>query len=203
MSMLLSDLVADHKAALNDAAGVFTEANDADFIRHLEEGARYLSLKRPRVLPAQLTLIADQAQYDLPADFVRLGAWMWRIPPSIKPWHSTWPGGLPQVMAVNTGAGAQLVFSPAPTSDQITAAGETFDYTYVAEHILSDNTGETTVRAGDRNLLLLCALIEALRELSLRAMTKPVAVRGVGSGPIHGSPAALLAHFNAQWEAVQ
>ena len=57
---------------------------------------------------------------------------------------------------------------------------------------LSDTAANTTILAGDRELLLLRGQAEAMRELAMRGVAKPVQLRdGLGMGPRNAHPAAL------------
>lgn len=197
-TMLLSDLIADLKASLQDSAKVFTAAADADFVRHLEAAAQAFSTKRPRTILASLTLTADTAEYPAPDDFMAFKASLWGTTPvrRSKPWEKSWPGPLPRVRFVEVGAGSyQLSLEPSPSAAQIAALGADFRYYYFARHVLDDTLESlTTIRPGERGLLLLRAQAEAMRELAMRNITKPVQMRdGVTSGPRNGTPAALFA----------
>ncbi len=190
--MSQADLVADHKAALMDSADVFTAAADADFIRHLDAAALALSRHRPRTLLGQLELVADQAGYAAPGDFQVFKAALWGNT-TARPWEKSWPGRIPSAHAVEVGGVTEIHLDPAPTAAQISLLGSAYKFFYFAKHVISTTSASTTVRPGDRGLLLLRAQVEAMKEMAMRNIKKPVQLRdGIASAPRNGTPAALF-----------
>lgn len=188
------DLVADHKASLQDAANVFTAAADADFIRHLVIAALAFGRKRPRTLLGTLTLVADQDSYALPADFVSFKSDLWGIGArKYQPWETNYPGRLPDV-SVSGDVGAQTIYlSPAPTAFQIGVLGSAYKFYYYAAHSISATAASTTIQPADRGLLLLRAQAEAMKEMAMRNIMKPAMLRdGLSNGPRNGTPSALF-----------
>lgn len=188
------DLVADLKDSLQDAANVFTAANDADFVRHLDAAALFMGRLRPRTMLGTLTLVADQFNYAAPADFLSYKSNLWNIGArSVHPWEKNYPGRLPDVVAAVNGSTRELHFLPAPTAQQISLLGSSFKFYYFAAHAIGDTAAATTLHAGDRSLLLLAAQAEAMKELSMRNLGKPVQMRdGLTNGPRNGTPAHLF-----------
>jgi hypothetical protein len=191
--MSQTDLVADLKASLNDAARTFTAANDADFVRHLRAAAGAFARPRPRTLVGTLALEADRADYPAPAGLVQFKAWQWGNGTASKPWERHWPGPLPRVHRTSATDGtAQLTLDPAPSGHQLVVLGTTARFFYFASHQISDVAGQTTIAADDRELLILRAQVEALRELTMRGVHKPVSLRdGLASTPRNSTPSAL------------
>jgi hypothetical protein len=106
---------------------------------------------------------------------------------------------LPRVAAVNEGSAWSLVFDPAPTQAHLDAYGSTFRFWYYGTH--SADANGSTLAAPDRPLLLLRAQAEAMRELSMRNINKPVQLRDGHSGqPRNSTPAALYRELLAEWE---
>lgn len=199
-TMSESDLVADFKASLNDAANVFTAASDADFKRHLAAAALAFCSKRPRTLVGTLTLIAEQAQYDAPAGLHAPKSHLWGIAPRMKaqPWEKTWTGRLPDLRVVEgaTPAARKLQLDPPPTAHQIAVLGAEFRFYYFATHTIAADAANTSIAAGDRGLLILRAQAEAMRELAQRNVQRPVVVRdGFGSQTRNGTPGHLYEKF--------
>lgn len=196
-TMSQDDLVADLKASLNDAATSFKTAQDGDFKRHITVSALALGEKRPRTLFATLALVADQADYAAPALFLSFKFHQWGTAPrkAPQPWETGYPGKLPVVRPVETNADPvtrKLYLDPPPTSAQICALGSEFRYYYYGGHVVDATANKTTVPAGDRGLLLLRAQAEAMRELALRNVMKPVMMReGLASQPRNGTPSFL------------
>lgn len=195
-----ADLVADLKASLNDAANVFLAASDADFKRHLATAALAFCTKRPRTLVGTLTLVAEQAQYDPPAGLHAVKSHLWGIAPKMKtqPWEKTWTGRLPELRVIEgaTPAARKLQLDPPPTAHQISALGAEFRYYYFGAHAVAADAANTTIAAGDRQLLLLRAQAEAMRELAARNVQRPVMVReGFGSQARNGTPSYLYEKF--------
>jgi len=204
-SMTQADLIVDLKASLHDAAAVFNAANDADFSRMLDAAALDFGRVRRRTLAGTLTLTADQSEYDAPADLLMPKLAMWGVNErsTSRPWRSDWPGRLPRLSMRGDPGAAKLVLTPAPTQDQIALLGDTYTYYYYAGHVIGDGQAtQTTIRAGDRALLLLRAQAEAAREMSMRNMHKPVTMRdGISGGKLTGTPAALFKQIMDMFEA--
>lgn len=199
-----SELVLELKNSLNDAAkDAFTsEANDGAFKRHLEYAALDLGRVRPYRLNAELTLEAGVALYDAPADFLRFVYTSWGVGCAVQPWDDNYPGRRPDVRSIYTATGQQLQLVPAPSALQIEVYGAAMPYIYQAGHIISDVDGETTVREGDKGLLILRAQAEAMKEMAARNIKKPVQLRdGLGSSPRNGTPAAVYEQLMKAFES--
>lgn len=194
-TMSEADLVADLKAALNDAADVFVTASDGDFKRHLANAALDFGRIRRRTLVGTLTVVADQHNYPAPADLIapKWALWGFNEKRRTKPWDSHWPGALPRLaLVVDPANGRELHLDPPPTAAQIAAYGATYRYYYYAAHSVNATAALTTISVHDRDLLILRAAAEAMAELALRNSKKPVALRdGLNSAPRNSTPAAL------------
>lgn len=203
-SMSQADLVADLKRSLHDAASVFEDAPeaDADFKRFLQVAFTGMQAKRPRTLLGTVQLQADVDLYPIAlTDFAQYKTHQWgsRV---IRPWLPCHPGALPRISAVNEGGTWALVFDPAPTSQHLDAYGSTFRFWYYGTHS-ADGSGSTLAEA-DRPLLLLRAQAEAMRELAMRNINKPVQLRdGISGAPRNSTPAALYRELLAEWEAAR
>jgi len=195
MGMRLSELVADHKAALMDAAAKFTAAADADFERHLDIAARDVSRVLPRVISATLTVEADVAFYAAPADLIKpkYSTWGDAAKQRLSRWDANYPHYLPKMSLVEDSGARKIALTPPPTACQIAVCGSEYPYRYYARHALSDVEGETTVPEDRRDLLLLRAAAEAMRELAAHGVAKPIQIGGSVSVsmPKNGTPAAL------------
>ncbi|MFH2082087.1 MAG: hypothetical protein ABIK08_11450 [Pseudomonadota bacterium] len=201
--MSQTDLVADLKASLQDAADVFTAAADADFIRHLDMAAGDLGRFRPRTLVGTLTLTADVDLYAAPADIASFKSHLWGISPRAaqKPWEKGYPGRLPNVSVSEVGGVQAISLNPPPTAFQIGVLGSEFRYYYFARHLVGATAADTTVRSADRGLLLLRAQAEAMKEMAMRNIKKPVAMRdGLASAPRNGTPSALYQALMDEFE---
>jgi len=193
-TMAKADLVEDLKASLQDSAKVFTAANDADFKRHLDAAALDMGVKRPRTLMGTLTLVADQYNYAAPADLLSYKSDLWGIPARrIQPWENNYPGRLPDVHVALNGTTRELHLLPAPDANQISVLGSAFRFYYFAAHTLGPLAADTTILPGDRGLLLLRAQAEAMKEMAMRNIVKPVQMRdGLSNGPRNGTPSFLF-----------
>lgn len=193
--MTRDSLVTDLKAILMDAAGKFTAAADADFIRHLDMAALDMGRVRPLTRVGSVTLVAGQSDYAAPADLVQVKLPLWGLYErnSRKPWERHWPGPLPKLSVVDDAGTRTLWLSPAPTAAQIADLGATYRFYYFAAHIVAVAAADTTVQPGDRHLLLMRAAAHALQELAHSGVSKPVQLgnAGVGSMPKNGTPGAL------------
>ncbi|HYC64947.1 MAG TPA: hypothetical protein VEC14_09465, partial [Reyranellaceae bacterium] len=148
----------------------------------------------PRVISATLIVEAGVSFHAAPADLMRVKYATWgddakrRLPR----WDPDYPMDLPRLSLAEEAGVRKLALMPAPTAQQISVCGAEYPYRYYARHILSDIEGETTLPEDRRDLLLLRAAAEALRELAVRNIHKPVQMRdGLHSAPRNGTPAAL------------
>lgn len=200
-SMSAADVVSDLKSSLGDAAKAFAAGADADFLRLLAVALVGMQAKRPRTLLGTLTLVVDEPSVAVTQpDFVQYKTNVWGTRPP-QPWSPCYPGPVPRVQAVNSGTGWALAFDPAPSYKHIAVYGSSFKFWYFGAHALSDTAELTTVQAADRPLLLLRAQAEAMRELSMRNINKPVALRDGYSGtPRNSTPAALYEALLQEWE---
>lgn len=192
-TMSRADLVADFKASLHDAGEVFTAASGADFSRLLDVAALDFARLRPRTLIGSVLLASGTDEYPVPEDFHHYKTDLWFDPSRAgRPWEKTWPGRAPSIRVAEVGGASKLIFVPAPTAQQINLFGSTFRFYYFARHVIGTAATDTSIDAGDRGLLLLRAQAEAMRELAMRNIGKPVALRdGLNSAPRNGTPAAL------------
>jgi hypothetical protein len=204
-TMIEADLVADLKASINAAATVFVAASDGDFKRHLAVAALAFGRMRPRTLVGTLTLVADQPAYAVPSDFLAFKSSLWGIAPTarVQPWEKSWPGRLPVVRYVETAADTnKLYLDPPPTAAQISVLGAEYRYYYYARHAIhASDTAKTTILPGERGRLILRAQAEAMRELAMRNLMKPVQMRdGVSSVTRNGTPAYLYEALMKEFE---
>jgi len=205
MGLTVDQVLPDYRASLNDAAAVFgsdtsSPTLDENLTRHLRTAARALSSegKRPLLRSATLTVVADQASYTpAPDDMIvpRTALWssagrMWEQPPP----------PIPGVYSLDPGT-VDLV--PAPTAEQIRFYGSSFRYTYLAAHALTDDANTSTLTDNDRNLLILRAQVEAMREMAFRNIHKPVALRSAGAGGSTSNmqPSALYEKLLTEYKA--
>lgn len=202
--MSLRDLVNDLKRSLQDAGDQFNAAGDEDFERHLAVAAVALQDKRPRTLLGQVPLAAGHERVPLAlANFHRYKTHVWgsRAP---APWDPAYPGALPRVCAVNEGNAWVLVFDPPPTERHIATYGSTFRFWYFGRHVIGTDAAQTTLAPSDRPLLLLRAQAEAMLELALRHVHKPVSLRdGYSGAPRNSTPASLHEALMRQYEATR
>lgn len=201
-SMSRADLVADLSASLHDAAEVFV--NGGDMARLLDVAALDFSRHRPRTLLGTLTAEVGRMDYPAPANLYLFKSSLWGIAPvpRAKPWERQWPGPMPDVRLVDGVSGRELHLTPAPTQLQLMTLGAEFRYYYFGKQVIGDTAVETTLSDGDRFLLLLRAQAEAMREMSIRNIKKPVAMRdGLHSAPRNMTPAALHSEMMREWEA--
>lgn len=201
-TMSQGDLVGDLKASLQDSAEIFVAANDADFKRHLDLAALDLTRYRPRTLLSEITLIADQGAYPVPAECWVFKSTLWGTTRP-QPWDKTWTGKLPAAMVVEGSAARELHLTPAPTAAQIAMLGDTYKFYYFAKHVIDPTAALTSVQPSDRGLLLLRAQAEAMKEMAMRNIKKPVAMRdGMSSAPRNGTPSALFDILMKQFEGM-
>lgn len=203
--MARAELVADLKASLHDSAAVFKTPLDGDFERFLLASLADLQIKRPLTRLGLVRLEAGQARYPVSEPgFAAYKVHAWGdFARTVRPWEPGYPGAVPRVTALYDGAAWCLELDPAPTAVQLAAWGADMRFWYFAEHVLGDDAADTTLTAPDRGLLLLRAQAEAMRELAIRNVSKPVQLRdGVSGSPRNSTPAALhQALLDEFWKA--
>lgn len=192
--MSLSSLVADLKASLFDAAGLFTAEDDADFKRFLAQALPDMQWKSPLTKLSEVTLAPGVSTYPVVAeDFAGFKVDLWRDVGRLpRPWEPGYPGALPRVSAQHGATGWELVFESPPTAAMLTWLGSSFRFYYFAQHAIGEQSADTTLDEGDRGLLLLRAQAEAMLALAVRNAGKPVQLRdGLSGAPRNSTPAAL------------
>lgn len=191
-TMSRADLIADLKSSMHESAGVFSAANDGDFSRMLDAAALAFVRPRPRTVVGSVTLVADTDSYAAPDDLVDYKSDLWSVGKMPPPWEPNYPGRIPMVRVAEVSGARRLVFSPAPSAMHLSVLGAEFKFYYFGAHTIGTEATDTTIAAGDRGLLLLRAQAEAMRELSMRNITKPMQLRdGVTSAPRNGQPSYL------------
>lgn len=193
-TMSQADLVADLKRSLNDSAALFDAAADGDFVRFLQLALPDMGWKRPVTRLGQVTLVAGQSDYPVTAypDFYAYKHHLWDEVVRVQPWEPGYAGAVPRVTGNRDQSSNFLAFSPAPTDGHLAARGSVFKFYYLARHTIGVAEADTTVAPVDRGLLLLRAQAEAVMELTLRGLSKPVALRdGLSGTPRNSTPRAL------------
>lgn len=201
--MKLTDLKTRLNDSLHDAGRVF---EDADLDRHIRVALNAMALtKRPRWLSADITLTANQAEYDAPTGIANIDRLVWSNEFSRSPWARKYPGPSPRPALLRHTTGNKIVLTPPPDQQQVNALGGTVKLRYYAKH---ETTGAgadeevTTLDESDEDLLILRAQAEAMRELAFRGITKPVEMGGGSlSQPRNGTPAALYAMLMEEFRA--
>lgn len=201
--MGMQALVETLRASLSDAASVLACAGDQPYERFLAHAAQDFHRVRPRRQVGVLDLQAGQSDYPVPADLVAPLAGLWGVDEAQtrRPWDEHWPGQLPRLTLLRLAEDRVLWLSPAPTAAQITVLGSDYRYIYRAAHRIAPSGEQTTIHPGDRGLLLLRAQAEALKDLAMRNMAKPVQLRdGLAGMPRNGHPAALYEQLMKRFE---
>jgi hypothetical protein len=199
-----SSVIADLKRSLHDAGTAFSAAADMDWVRFIDVALVAMQAKRPRTLLGTVTITADQARVPLLLDdFAQYKTHVWGTRPP-KPWSDAYPGALPRISAVHDLNGWALAFDPPPTAQHIATHGSAFRFWYFGTHTLGLDDVDTTLAPADRPLLVLRAQAEAMRELTLRQVNKPVALRDGYSGtPRNSTPAALYKALLDEFETAK
>ena len=201
--VLISELKERLRDSLHGSADVF---EDGDLERHIRVALNAMALhKRPRVLTTELALVAKQSAYDAPANIIAIDRLGWQNEFARTPWERKYPGPAPRPALLRKADGDQIILNPPPDRQQVDALDSKATLYYRARHETSGSGASeevTTLSDADEDLLILRAQAEACRELSMRAITKPVELRGGGlSQPRNGSPAALFAALMTEWQA--
>ena len=204
MSMDRASLVSDLKHTLGASADKFDQPGDGDFIRLLDLAALDFGRKRPRTLVGALTPIAGQNSYPAPADILRPknATWGHDFMLTRKPWDADAPKRFP-ILSVTEEAGARVMWiEPAPSAVEISRYGAEYRYFYFAGHKIDDDASKTTLIEGERQLLLLRAMAQAMQELAASGVTKPVHLKaGMVSVPKSSTPADYYRVLMEQFES--
>jgi hypothetical protein len=196
--MIFSELVAAHKAQLGKVADRFTAFGDQDFERHLKNAARRVTYKCPRWRTATFDLVAGQSDYPAPDDL--LGALLseWGRGCARQPWDDDFAGYPPLLTPLQGANGPILRLSQAPTAAQLATWGATLTYRYLAAHEITGT--RITLPDAAEPLILLAALIEAMRELATDTTVLQLQ-RGLAGIPTAGTPAYLYEKLCLEFEA--
>lgn len=192
-----NDLIAQLTASLLDSATAF---KPEDFGRHLTMAVADYSRYRPMDAMDELTLMAGVAVYPCPDDLdAVLGCdWGRAEKATGNPWDTNWPGQLPEIRPIRIAGERRLRLNPAPSAAQISTLGNVCAYRYATAHV-ADET-HCTLRQSDVDVVLLRAQAEAMRELAMKGVTKPVQMRdGMSQGPKNGTPSFLYALLMAEF----
>lgn len=199
--MSLADLVVTHKAALMDAADVFASAGAEDLEQHLKTAADDFRRVKPNVQYGEITLVADQRAYALPADIgdYKYDTWGQR---RLQPWETGYSGRLPRTQLAVVAGVKKLVLDPAPTQANIDEAGSVLSYYHVVPHTIHATDGaQTTIPLALRGLLILRAQVEAMRQLAMRNSMKPVQMmEGFGNTSRNGTASYLFEALSQEFE---
>lgn len=192
--MTKSEFIQRLKASLHDAASVFDAPADADFERHLSQALLCFSspLHRPLRKRGTVTLVAGTQEYDPPDDFASL-AWVEYGAKSrreFKPWERQYMNPPFQLHVLRGETGRKLRAVQEVTESMISTHGAECAFFYNAVHVLTDS--ESTVPSADEGLLLLRAQAEAMKEMSVRNILKPVTIQtGIAGALSNGTPGGL------------
>lgn len=200
--MSIADLQEDLKFSLRDSAEVFDE-EDA-FARLLRTAALAFNDERPRTLFAEVSILMGVDTYPAPANMYRYKAGMWGRNCRLQTWDPGWPGAAPDFVAVEEDSGngpvKLLRLDAMPTYLHLQAFGSTFGFYYLASHHIDEQASKTTISPGDRDLLILRAQAEAMREMVMRNIKKPVQQRdGLNSAPKNMTPSAFYDKLMEEW----
>lgn len=195
--MTYFDLVDLHQAQLGKVADRFPDF-DAAAERHLAGAARRLSQKRPRECIGTLTLTAGVTEYPAPTGMFGLPISEWGMGAQRLFYAADFIGVPPLLARVESGGISVLRLSYPPTAQQIAIWGGTLTYRYWQAHSLT--LYSVTVADADQPLVLLAAMIEAMRELS--ADTTIVQFqKGLTGLPTAGTPAYLYEKLLLEFES--
>lgn len=201
-----ADLILSVQNALGDARGVFVDPDGEDIGDLLDIAAADLGRVRPLQRRGTVSVVAGQSEYPgaVPGDLVCVRRVLWGIAEraSRQPWDPDYPPPAPCLSVYDDGAGARvLMVSPAPSARQVALLGSACGYLYQAAYRVADSAAQTTVAPGDRHLLVLRTVAEALAVIARHHVNRPVKLgAGLGSVPANGSAAALSAAALAQFE---
>ena len=202
--MSLSDLSSDLKGMLGSSADKFNQEGRGDLDRLLNTAAAALSRDKPQNMSASLLLVADQADYDVPALLIKAiySDWGKKQQRERQPWQRGFPDRLPSLNIVKVEAGKRLRLTPPPTALQIADLGADFVYYYTGRYKIGAKPIDTTVDECDRDLLLLRATIAAMQDLALSHASTPVSLGPGKFATKTGTPSAVAVTLMTQYEGM-
>ena len=200
----LPDLIEELRATLHGAAKYFTGTEDDadyDLRRLLTVAAADLATRRGRTLIGEVQLEAGRFRYeDLPADLIYIKTPIWGHDKSIEPWADNYPGPLPRARVLHENGQPVLILSPSPSQQQIHALGGTYRFYYAASYWSGQASDPVQFeQENDRNLLLLRAQAEAMRELAMQNITRPVETRTNIAMPANATAGAIWERLMAEY----
>ncbi len=198
--MTFDELVADHKAQLGKAAERFKALNDADFKRHVRLAARRMNAKTPLWANGTLALSGGQTDYPAPPDLLSVLVSDWGRAGGCgcpRPWDDGFVGFAPRIALADTPSGKVVRLSAAPGAQQLNAWGASLNFQYVASHEISE--ARITLPDPAKPLVLLAALIEAMRELATETSVEQLH-KGLAGVPTAGTPAYLYEKLCQEFE---
>lgn len=201
--MSRDSILADYKASLLDSAERFTAPANGDFNRHLDAAVVDLSRLHQRILKDSITLTTADDEYPAPAGLRRVTRTLWgrNHNRAARYWDSNFVQSLPTLRAIESASGRVLQLSRLVTASELAEIGAECPYFYEAAHVIGADAVDTSVPDYDRPLLILRAQVEAMKELAMRGVGKPVALRdGVSNTPRNAHPAALADFLMQQFE---
>ncbi len=200
-------LIDAHKAQLGRVAERFTAPDNADFKRHLANAVWRLSEKRPQDCVGDQALSAGVSEYPAPEGIIGtpVSEWGRSGACACNCYIPSYPGfiGFPPLLSRSQRNGVSILrLSTAPTANQIASWGATMVYRYQALQIVTET--EISIDAADQPLLLLAAMIEAMREMA--ADTTVIQFqKGLGNlatiGTTAGSPSYLYEKLIAEFDS--
>lgn len=200
-SMSLADLLVTHKAALMDAADVFASGGSEDLELHLKTAADDFRRVKPNMQYGEITLVAEQRAYALPAGIgdYRYDTWGQRRKLT---WERGYSGRLPRTQLAVVAGVQKLVLDPAPTQANIDDAGSILPYYHAVPHVIHATDGaQTTIPLALRGLLILRAQVEAMRQLAMRNSQKQVSMmEGYGNVSRNGTASYLFEALSQEFE---
>jgi len=203
MTMARAQLASAVRRYLMEAADAFKSDgvdDGSEFDAVLDAAAADLSRYKARTLVGSVTLVAEKSDYPAPVDMIYAKQSLWgkQQRRTRARWGKNYPGVLPKLQLISDGL---LMITPAPSSAQIASLGSEYKFFYAAFHRIGETAAETTVPESDRHLLILRAVVEALRWLAVNNINKPVRLRdGISQGPRNGTPAALAEQLMKEFE---
>lgn len=188
-----------------DAASIFGEVSgdiDAAMDRHLDAAVSDFDRVLPRLVSAQIHLVAGTANYAAAADAQRFHSTeLVDNQNELDPYDERRVQVVPTPILTTLNGVKAWQFRPAPNAKLLGLLGACYPLTYYAAHKLDADQANTTLDVSQIPLLVLRAQVESLRELAIRNAHKPVALRDPQySTTKNGTPAALADQFMRMWE---
>lgn len=196
--MQVSDLIVKLQAALMDSAEHVSGHEQQLVEMALADFSRY----RPHQRLGTIELQHNQACYPAPVDLISVRTCFYgqSARKQYQPWERGYPRDLPNLSRIDDEQGKPMLrLSFLPGYHLLNQVGWTYSFSYYAARTIQNDA--ITIDSQDEPLLLLRAIVEAVKYIAVNHLSKTVSVRNsIGGEAKNGTPAAIHQQLMEQFE---